>query len=234
MSIKSAIGLRQGALLKDISIQNTQNGFPKLVMTFKTKKTTHPKSEDRDFWHSLFTWKDMDEEARKRLKENCLQLLMAYEVNNAEAIISKKYTGGPAEFFQAVIDALPKAFKRMAVDIFLEYEYEKQKGKDRTWPTIATGASGEVNGKPWRSYWITAAQDGEFKPNVSEKDGKKILTFVNEEGVRHPISRGPKWFNGKNDLPQGEVPVFNGGQTEKSTTPEREEAAVEDTSGLPF
>lgn len=233
MSIKSAIGLRQGALLKEISIQNTQNGFPKLVMTFKSKKTTHPKSEDRDFWHSLYTWKDMDEEARKRLKENCLQLLMAYEVNNAEAIISKKYTGGPAEFFQAVIDALPKAYKRMAVDIFLEYEYKKRKGEDRTWPTIATGASGEANGKVWRSYWITAAQEGEFKPNVTEDANKKYLNFVNEQGVRHPISRSTSWFNGKSDMPQGEIKEFDGGDK-----PQKEEAVVNNSGdysdSLPF
>lgn len=218
--IKSAIGLRQAARITELAIKTSKNGFPYLSMKIVAKKTTHPKSEDRTFFHNLVTWKDMPPAKRDQLKENLIQLMEAYEVKNAQAVAKGKY-GSADELFQAVIDALPKKYKNVLVDVFVEFEYKLKDGQDRTWPIIADGAAGEANGKAWRSFWITAAQDGEFKPVVEERDGKSYLNFVNEDGTKHLISRGPNWFNGKSNLPQGDIKEFNA-QAAQPAQPQQE------------
>jgi len=219
--IKSAIGLRQAARITELAIKTSKNGFPYLSMKIVAKKTTHPKSEDRVFYKNIVTWKDMSQDRKEQLKENLQQLLEAYEVQNAQSVVKARYNSA-FDLFAAVVEALPKNYKKVLVDIFLEFEYKLDTEKsERTWPTVADGGSGVANGKAWRSFWITAAQDGEFKTVVEERDGKSYLNFVNEDGTKHLISRGPNWFNGKSNLPQGEIKEFNAQAAASPTPPQQ-------------
>jgi hypothetical protein len=197
------IGLRQKAFVTDIKLGQTANKFPCITCTI----TYGDKSKKRGF----YSWKDMNEKQKSRLKENLLQLLEAYRVNNAEKIIHAKYTSGEA-FFQAVIDALPDNYDITPVDFLLVYEeeiskpYKNDAGQtvvpDRCWPRIAEGASGvsAKSNKPWRLLWISPAQKGTFTP---QEEGDVI--WRNEKGEEHPIQRWASWRTSNEAIPQGNV-----------------------------
>jgi hypothetical protein len=206
------IGLRQKAFITEITLGSTKNDYPMLSFTVSYGDTVK-----RVFWPM---WENMKDTAKAKLKENCLQLLEAYKVPNANEIIAAKYS--PAEaFFQAVIDALPENYEITPVDIFTVYEYEIQKPytnskgervvPDRTWATIATGASGVSKNGPWRLLWISPAQKGVF---TVQDEGDVI--YFNEKGQEHPIQRWSSWRTSNEAVPQGNIGKR---QAEQPSTP---------------
>jgi len=223
------IGLRQKAFVTDIKLGKTKNGFPCITSTV----TFGDKSKPRGF----YSWKDMNEKQKSRLKENLLQLLEAYRVNGAEKIIHAKYTSGEA-FFQAVIDALPDTYDIIPVDFLMVYEeeigkpYKDSQGQtvvpDRCWPRVAEGASGvsAKSNKPWRLLWISPAQKGTFE---LQPEGDVI--WRNEKGEEHPIQRWASWRTSNEAIPQGNI----GGKPQTTQEPQSTPVAANgDGSELPF
>jgi len=223
------IGLRQKAFVTDIKLGKTKNGFPCITSTV----TFGDKSKPRGF----YSWKDMNEKQKSRLKENLLQLLEAYRVNGAEKLIHAKYTSGEA-FFQAVIDALPDTYDIIPVDFLMVYEeeigkpYKDSQGQtvvpDRCWPRVAEGASGvsAKSNKPWRLLWISPAQKGTFE---LQPEGDVI--WRNEKGEEHPIQRWASWRTSNEAIPQGNI----GGKPQTTQEPQSTPVAANgDGSELPF
>lgn len=222
------IGLRQKAFVTDIKLGETANKFPCITCTI----TYGDKSKKRGF----YSWKDMTEKQKAKLKENLLQLLEAYRVNGAEKIIHARYTSGEA-FFQAVIDALPDNYDITPVDFLLVYEeeigkpYKTADGQtvvpDRTWPRVAEGAAGaSAKGNKWRLLWISPAQKGTFE---LQPEGDVI--YRNEKGEEHPIQRWASWRTSNEAVPQGNI----GGKSKTTTQPSAQDTGNEpDTSDLPF
>lgn len=222
------IGLRQKAFVTNIKLGKTTNGFPCITCTI----TWGDKSKKRGF----YSWKDMTEKQKAKLKENLLQLLEAYRVNSAEKIIHARYTSGEA-FFQAVIDALPDNYDITPIDFLLVYEeeigkpYKTADGQtvvpDRTWPRVAEGAAGaSEKGNKWRLLWISPAQKGTFE---LQPEGDVI--YRNEKGEEHPIQRWASWRASNEAVPQGNI----GGKSKTTTKPSTQDTGNEpDTDDLPF
>lgn len=218
------IGLRQKAFVTNIKLGKTKNGFPCITSTI----TFGDKSKPRGF----YSWKDMNEKQKAKLKENLLQLLEAYRVNGAEKLIHAKYSSGEA-FFQAVIDALPDNYDITPVDFLLVYEeeigkpYKTADGQtvvpDRTWPKVAEGASGtSAKGNKWRLLWISPAQKGNF---TLQEEGDVI--WRNEKGEEHPIQRWASWRTSNEAVPQGNI----GGKPQAAQSANNQE---EESLDLPF
>lgn len=110
------------------------------------------------------------------------------------------------------------------LDVFLQYQYKMQDGKDRTFLEIPNT---EANG-----IWV-AEHTGEFRVNYNEPYDKKTIkaiTFVNAEGQEHPIHRDG-WFKDSNYWhPQG-VTMREGSKPATPTVTEPEVTADDD---LPF
>lgn len=222
------IGLCQKAFVTNIKLGETANKFPCITCTI----TYGDKSKKRGF----YSWKDMTEKQKAKLKENLLQLLEAYRVNGAEKIIHARYTSGEA-FFQAVIDALPDNYDITPIDFLLVYEEEIGKPykiaggqtvvPDRTWPRVAEGAAGaSAKGNKWRLLWISPAQKGTFE---LQPEGDVI--YRNEKGEEHPIQRWASWRTSNEAVPQGNI----GGKSKTTTQPSAQDTGNEpDTDDLPF
>jgi len=140
------------------------------------------------------------------------------------------------EYAQTASKLLPKDFQKKELDIFLQYQWQIQEGRDRTYL--------ELPKKMKYGSWLCPHKPGNWKEERKENpsDGdSKALKYVNERGEEHPFTKNG-WFMSHdfakqqgatgapatapstaaaamNAAPQAEAPTNGTATTEATTTP---------------
>lgn len=96
------------------------------------------------------------------------------------------------DFVQIAMSMLPKNYREIPLDIFLQYQWQLPQGKERTYL--------EIPGKMKYGKWLAPAQAGTWKENRVENPADNVteaLFYTNEEGVKHPFTKNG-WFMNSN------------------------------------
>lgn len=112
-----------------------------------------------------------------------------------EATIKATLTATPitsfADYGRRVTGMIPVNASTVALDVFLEYQYNIADGQDRTWLTLPKNMKG--------GYFITQAQPGKW----TEQRVDGTLKYVNESGATHPFDRDKNFMESNKAKQQG-------------------------------
>ena len=100
-----------------------------------------------------------------------------------------------------VTSLLPANFQNIALDTFLEYQWNIPEGKDQTYLQLPKNMKG--------GGWLCKAQPGNFEPKTAE-DGS--LIYVNEQGIEHPFTRTKSFMESKKAYQQTVNDALNAAQ----------------------
>lgn len=229
------------AVLTGYEIVTTQkNGkdVKKLKMTFlvedekygdKTVDTTTGAVTGKEKWQYYSLTSFMYDKQNERLQGEALdkakkqwkqQLSMPIACITSRAAVdaATAEVKSPTDYVQALVDLYNTVEEQPPVHIWMEYEYKLQDGKKQTYLQIPQNIRSGV--------WISRFDEGDWKLKVDKSADKKVLTYVNDKGDVHYISRDLWYYNSNywNKQVAGEKPA--------EPTPQAPAAVADDD--LPF
>lgn len=191
-----SFGLNQNVIVK--SLTYIENGTSKSAEVIFEKQGTEFKQR---FFEPTTVFGDGDIEKYKQAVANSLFDIVLCFVS--EEVLAQRLSN--VTDFKSLITTLESILKqsqkfssKQPVDIFLQYQSKISKNADRTFLEYHSGAFGVYRKS------IVPAQEGIYKENKTTE-----LTYVNENGVTHPLKRNSWFLNSKNASIQRITPSKN-------------------------
>lgn len=184
-----------------VTTQKAGKDIKKLKMTFivedtkygdKTVATSEGDMTGKEKWQYYSLTSFMYDKNNERLQGEALekakkqwkhQLSMPIACIVGRKTVDKATEGvkSPSDYVQALVDLYNTVDELPPLHIWLEYEYKLQDGKKQTYLQIPLNIRNGV--------WVSRYDAGDWQLKIDKTADKKVITYVNEKGDAHYISR---------------------------------------------